>query len=93
MQGKVVYVAGYTGLGVGASRFGAQVCIDLVLDRDSERRALTMVNTLPIPFPPEPIRSAGINFTRWSLDRADHNRGKRNVWLRGLDWLGMGFDS
>ena len=93
MQGKVVYVAGYTGLGVGASRFGAQVSIDLILNRESERRALTMVNTLPIPFPPEPIRSAGINFTRWSLDRADHNLGRRNFWLRGLDWLGMGFDS
>lgn len=93
MQGKVVYVAGFTGLGVGASRFGAQVAIDLIFNRASERRDLSMVNTLPIPFPPEPIRSAGINFTRWSLDRADHNQGKRNFWLRTLDRLGMGFDS
>jgi hypothetical protein len=52
-----------------------------------------MTNTLPIPFPPEPFRAAGINFTRWSLDQADRNKGKRNIWLRSLDRLGMGFDS
>lgn len=93
MGKKVTYVAGYTGLGVGASRFGAQVAIDLLLDRDTDRRSLRMVNSLPIPFPPEPFRSAGINFTRWSLDKADRNKGKRNLWLRTLDRIGMGFDS
>ncbi len=93
MNNKLAYVAGYTGLGVGASRFGAQVAIDLLLDRDTDRRSLRMVNTLPIPFPPEPFRSAGINFTRWSLNQADQNQGKRNLWLRTLDRFGMGFDS
>ena len=93
MGDKVAYVAGYTGLGVGASRFGAQIAIDLLFDRDTDRRKLEMVNSLPIPFPPEPFRSAGINFTRWSLDRADRNQGKRNLWLRALDRVGMGFDS
>lgn len=93
MSGKVVYVAGYTGLGVGASRFGAQVAIDKLFNRESERTQLTMTRTLPIPFPPEPFRSAGINFTRWSLDQADRNQGKRNLWLKTLDRLGLGFDS
>ncbi|MEI6405824.1 MAG: FAD-dependent oxidoreductase [Actinomycetes bacterium] len=93
MDGKLVYVAGYTGLGVGASRFGAQVSLDKLLNRDTERSRLEMVNTLPTPFPPEPLRAAGINFTRWSLNRADNNGGKRNLWLRTLDRLGMGFDS
>lgn len=93
MGDKVAYVAGYTGLGVGASRFGAQVAIDILFDRDTDRRRLTMVNTTPIPFPPEPFRSAGINFTRWSLDKADRNQGKRNLWLRTLDRVGLGFDS
>lgn len=93
LKGKVAYVAGYTGLGVGASRFGAQVAIDLLFDRDTDRRNLEMVNSMPIPFPPEPFRSAGINFTRWSLDKADRNQGKRNLWLRALDRVGMGFDS
>ena len=93
MNGKVVYVAGYTGLGVGASRFGAQVSVDKLLNRESERTKLTMTQTLPVPFPPEPFRSVGINFTRWSLDQADRNQGKRNLWLKTLDRLGLGFDS
>jgi hypothetical protein len=46
-----------------------------------------------LPFPPEPLASVGINVTRWSLDRADHRAGQRNLWLRALDRLGLGFDS
>jgi len=30
---------------------------------------------------------------RWSMNRADHNDGKRNVLLKTLDAMGMGFDS
>ena len=36
---------------------------------------------------------AAIELTRWSLDRADRNDGRRNLWLRTLDRLGLGFDS
>jgi hypothetical protein len=52
-----------------------------------------MVRTKPIPFPPEPLRWAGIGLTRWSLARADRRDGRRNLWLRTLDWAGLGFDS
>ena len=52
-----------------------------------------MVRAKPVPFPPEPIASVGIQTTRWSLDRADHREGRRNLWLRSLDELGLGFDS
>ena len=52
-----------------------------------------MVRTKPLPFPPEPIRSIAIAVTRWSLDRSDRNGGKRNLWLKLLDKLGLGFDS
>ena len=45
------------------------------------------------PFPPEPAASIGINATRWSLDRADHHEGRRNMLLRTLDAVGLGFDS
>jgi glycine/D-amino acid oxidase-like deaminating enzyme len=90
---KSAYVMGYTGLGVGASRFGAQVMLDLLNGAQTERTTLEMVRVPPIPFPPEPLRSIGINFTRWSLDRADHNAGKRNLWLKTMDALGLGFDS
>jgi hypothetical protein len=51
------------------------------------------VKSKPLPFPPEPFKSVGINATAWSLARADHNGGKRNLWLRTLDRFGLGFDS
>ena len=92
-HGRVVSVAGYTGLGVGASRFGAQVMVDLLSGEETERTRLTMVRTKPLPFPPEPLRYAGIQLTRWSMARADRHGGRRNLWLRGLDRAGMGFDS
>ncbi len=91
--GRVGYVAGYTGLGVGASRFGAAALLDLLDGRDTERTRLEMVRTWPLPFPPEPLRSVGIDLTRWSLDRADRDAGRRNLWLRLLDRVGLGFDS
>ena len=90
---RVAYSVGYTGLGVAASRFGAQVMLDLLAGRQTERTALRMVGTKPLPFPPEPVRSPVIALTRWSLDRADRAQGRRNAWLRTLDRLGLGFDS
>lgn len=92
-RGRIAYVNGFTGLGVGASRFAADVCLDLLDGRPTERTELEMVRRKPLPFPPEPLASIGIQTTRWSLDRADHNRGKRNLLLRTLDRLGLGFDS
>jgi glycine/D-amino acid oxidase-like deaminating enzyme len=91
--GRVASVAGYTGLGVGASRFGARVLVDLLAGADTERTRLQFVRTKPLPFPPEPLRYAGIQLTRWSMARADAHAGRRNLWLRTLDRLGMGFDS
>ncbi|MFN8434168.1 MAG: FAD-dependent oxidoreductase [Anaerolineales bacterium] len=90
---KLAYAMGYTGLGVGASRFGARVMLDLLNGERTERTELQMVKSKPFPFPPEPFRSPIINFTRWSLDQADRNQGRRNLWLKTLDVLGLGFDS
>ena len=67
--------------------------IDLLERRDTERTSLEMVRKRPLPFPPEPVAAMGINATRWSLDRADHNEGRRNLLLKTLDALGLGFDS
>ncbi len=92
-SGRLAYVAGYTGLGVGASRFGANVLLDLLSGQPTERTELEMVRTMPLPFPPEPVRAAGIGLTRWSLARADRRGGHRNAWLRALDSIGLGFDS
>jgi len=91
--GRLAYAAGYTGLGVGASRFGARVVLDLLAAEPTELTELKMVGAKPIPFPPEPLRSAGIQLTCWSLAQADRRDGRRNLWLRSLDRLGLGFDS
>ncbi|MCY0942065.1 NAD(P)/FAD-dependent oxidoreductase [Streptomyces antarcticus] len=92
-RGKVAYAAGFTGLGVGASRFGAEVMLDLLAGERTERTALDLVRRKPLPFPPEPVRSLGIGITQRSLARADRNEGRRDLWLRSLDRLGLGFGS
>jgi glycine/D-amino acid oxidase-like deaminating enzyme len=92
-HGKTAYAMGYTGLGVGASRFGARVILDLLDGCKTERTALKMVRTKPLPFPPEPLRSLGIRLSRWSMAQADANQGRENLWLRAMNWLGLGFDS
>ncbi|MGD0239433.1 MAG: FAD-dependent oxidoreductase [Streptosporangiaceae bacterium] len=92
-HGRVAYALGYTGLGVGATRFGARVMLDLLSGERTELTELEMVRSKPVPFPPEPFAYLGVQATRWSLDRADRRSGRRNLWLRGLDAAGMGFDS
>ncbi len=92
-KGRVAYAAGFTGLGVGATRFAADTMLDLLSGESTERTELEMVRKKPLPFPPEPAASMGIQATRWSLDRADHREGERNILLRTLDALGLGFDS
>jgi glycine/D-amino acid oxidase-like deaminating enzyme len=91
--GRVAYAVGYTGLGVVASRFGAHVALDLVDGRATEATGLSLVRRRPVPFPPEPLRTAAIQLTRNRLAAADANAGRRGLWLRTLDRLGLGFDS
>ncbi len=92
-RGRVAYALGYTGLGVGATRFGARVMLDLLSGERTELTELEMVRSKPLPFPPEPFAYLGVQATRWSLDQADRRSGRRNLLLRGLDAIGMGYDS
>jgi glycine/D-amino acid oxidase-like deaminating enzyme len=92
-RGRIAYALGFTGLGVGASRFAADVVLDLLAGADTERTRLEMVRRRPLPFPPEPVRAAGIALTKRALARADADGGQRNLWLRTLDRAGLGFDS
>ncbi|HXD64282.1 MAG TPA: FAD-dependent oxidoreductase [Solirubrobacteraceae bacterium] len=91
--GRLVYALGYTGLGVGATRFGGRVAVDLLDGRATPATRLEMVRRRPVPFPPEPLRSAVIQLTRNRLAAADRHDGRRGLWLRTLDRLGLGFDS
>jgi glycine/D-amino acid oxidase-like deaminating enzyme len=93
LDGRVAYAVGYTGMGVGATRFGARTALDLVDGRDTERTRLRLVRSKPVPFPPEPLRSTGIRLTTRALTKADRNAGRRGLWLRMLDAVGLGFDS
>jgi glycine/D-amino acid oxidase-like deaminating enzyme len=90
---RLSWSVGYTGLGVGASRFGARVALDLLSGEPTERTRLGVVRRPPFPFPPEPLRWAAIQTTRRALARADERGGRRGPWLRLLDRFGLGFDS
>src|SRR6266704_6702852 len=59
-SGRLAYVAGYTGLGVAATRFGARVILDLLSVEATELTQLAMVRTKPVPFPPEPLAYLGV---------------------------------
>ena len=93
LGGRLTYALGYTGLGVGASRWAGGIVRDFILRPDSDLLRLRFVQSRPIPFPPEPFRSAAVQAVRWELDRADRNEGRRGLFLRTLDALGIGFDS
>jgi glycine/D-amino acid oxidase-like deaminating enzyme len=90
-RGRVAYAVGYTGLGVVAARFGAHVALALLDGRAAPD--LTMIRRKPVPFPPEPLRTAVIELTRNRLAAADRREGRRGLWLGLLDRLGLGFDS
>ena len=92
-DGRIAYATGYTGLGVAATHFGAEVMLDFLAGIHTERTELKMVRSKPLPFPPEPVASVGVNMMRWALDRADHHEGNRNLFLRTMDAVGLGFDS
>jgi hypothetical protein len=55
--------------------------------------ALDFVRKRSLPWPPEPIRSIAVQLTQRGLARADANEGRRGLWLRMLDFAGLGFDS
>ena len=93
LGGRLTYALGYTGLGVGASRWAAGVVRDFILRPDSDLLRLRFVRSRPVPFPPEPVRSVAVNLVRHELDRADRNAGRRGLVLRALDAVGIGFDS
>ncbi|WP_347353102.1 FAD-dependent oxidoreductase [Intrasporangium sp.] len=92
LRGRLAYAVGYTGLGVASTRFGARVALDLLDGRDTEATRLQLVRRKPVPFPPEPVRSVAVRATRSALAREDRT-GRRGLWLRALDRVGVGFDS
>ena len=92
-DGRVVQANGFTGLGVAASRFAARVTLDLLGGQPTPLTELELVRRKPVPFPPEPLTSLGINLTVAAISRSERRGGRRGPWLRTLDRLGLGFSS
>lgn len=92
-NGKVASAAGFTGLGVGATHFAAKVMLDLLEGHKTELTELKMVKKKPLPFPPEPAAWLGVKMMTAAMARADRREGKRGLFLRTMDAIGMGFDS
>ncbi len=90
---RVSWAAGYTGLGVVASRFGARVALDLLDRPNAPHLTSSIVRKRSFPWPPEPLVSIAVGLTQRALAKADRNEGRRGLWLRLLDGLGLGFDS
>ncbi|HEY5658446.1 MAG TPA: FAD-dependent oxidoreductase [Myxococcota bacterium] len=91
LDGRVAWAIGYTGQGVSATRFGARVALELLGYEPSDLLELALVRKRSLPWPPEPLRWIGVTLTRKAMERADRNGGRRGLWLRLLDRLGLGF--
>ena len=90
-DGRLAWALGYTGHGVSASRFGARIGIELLGYAPTDLIKMQLVTKRALPWPPEPIRWMAVKATQKALGRADKNGGKRGLWLRFLDALGLGF--
>lgn len=90
-DGRMAWSVGYTGHGVGATRFGARVGIELLGYEPTDIIKMQFVTRKSLPWAPEPLRWLGVRLTQRALIRADHNGGKRGLWLKLLDRLGLGF--
>jgi len=90
-NGRLAWAVGYTGHGVCASRFGARIGIELLGYEPSDIVHMQFVTRKTLPWAPEPFCWLGVKFTQNALKKADRNGGKRGLWLRFLDMLGLGF--
>ena len=93
LGGRVHYAIGYTGLGVGSTRWAAGVLRDKVLDPGADQLKLRFVQSRPLPIPPEPFRTPVVEVMRRQVVAADANEGRRSMFLQAMDALGIGFDS
>ena len=81
------------GSGVGATRWGARVCLDLVDElRDRPDPAVARPQEAAA-VPARAVPQRGVWLTRRALARADRREGRRGPWLKLLDAVGLGFDS
>ncbi len=87
--GKAIYAGGYSGFGVSASRFGADIGLALLDGSDRAATRMTFASTMPNWIPPEPFRYIGAQITMYAMDTADEKGGWRNGWLKLVTRLGF----
>ena len=90
-NGRLAWAVGYTGHGVSAARFGARIGIELLGYQPTDVIKMKLVTKRALPWAPEPFRWVGVKMTQLALMKADKNGGKRGLWLKFLDALGLGF--
>jgi glycine/D-amino acid oxidase-like deaminating enzyme len=90
-DGRVSWAVGYTGLGVGASRFGARIGLELLGYQTSDILDLEFVRKKAMNWPPEPLRWFGVTMTRRGMMKADRNGGRLGPWMKLMDRLNLGF--
>ncbi|MFT4123088.1 MAG: FAD-dependent oxidoreductase [Microbacteriaceae bacterium] len=93
LGGRVAYSAGFTGLGVVATRFAAAVMLDLLAGRRTERTESALVRGRSLPIPPEPIAYPAVQLVRAAVARSDRDGGRDGPLLRLAERLGYSFDS
>lgn len=89
LEGRAVFVAGYTGFGIAASRFGARMGLNMLFDLDGPERHLDVARQSPVYIPPEPLRWIAARITFHALDGADAEGGWKRAWTRGIKALGF----
>jgi len=81
---------GYVGHGVATANLAGRTLAELILDRESERTALPLVNHRSRNWEPEPLRWIGVRYTQAALGRVDRiaERSGRPPRGRSLEeWL------
>ena len=70
-DGRIHYVHGFTGNGVGPAHLAGRILASLVLDRRDELTRLALVEPAHAPVPPEPLRYLGGTLVRAALLRKE----------------------
>lgn len=86
---QVVWVGGYSGFGVSASRFGAQTGLKILDEVDAPELDLEFAKSLPAWIPPEPFRWIGAAISVHALATAEEKGGWRRRWLAMVKKLGF----
>lgn len=89
LGGKGVFVAGYTGFGVAASRFGAFMGLNILFGRNSPEQVLDIAKLSPTYIPPEPVRWLAAKVTFHAFDGADAEGGWKRAWIKGIKAMGF----